>query len=302
MKILDGRLVANKLLSELAVEVNSLKLRHHVHPKLAVILVGQNPASLSYIRQKQKACDKVGIEWVQFDYSEEVSQKELLEKIEELNEDEKIHGVLVQLPLPGHLVVPELLKAIDPKKDVDGFTAYNLGKMFLAPEFEHLAPCTPRGVIKILEHYEISVKGKEVVVVGHSNIVGKPLSTMLLNRNATVTTCHIDTQDLAFHTKRADILCVAVGKVNLITADMVKDGVVVVDIGINRIDNPKFDPEKDEGKGNKKYKLVGDTDFEGLGEKASYITPVPGGAGPMTVACLMENTVTAAKRLNGMDS
>ena len=168
-------------------------------------------------------------------------------------------------------------------KDVDGFTAYNIGKMFLSTDFEDLAPCTPLGVIKMLEYYNIEMEGKEAVVVGHSNIVGKPLSTMLLNRNATVTTCHIYTKDLASHTKRADILCVGVGKANLIKADMVKDGAVVVDIGVNRMENGK---------------LCGDTDFEEISKKASYITPVPGGAGPMTVACLMLNVVTAAKRIH----
>ncbi|MFH1218249.1 MAG: bifunctional 5,10-methylenetetrahydrofolate dehydrogenase/5,10-methenyltetrahydrofolate cyclohydrolase, partial [Candidatus Peregrinibacteria bacterium] len=178
----------------------------------------------------------------------------------------------------------DVLKAIDPKKDVDGFTAYNIGKMFISSEFEHLAPCTPMGVIRLLEHYKIDIKGKEVVMVGHSNIVGKPLAMMLLNRDATVTVCHVHTKDLKSHTLRADILCVAVGKVGLIGADMVKEGAVVVDIGINR-----------EG-----GKLVGDVDFDEVSKKASYITSVPGGVGPMTVACLMENTVTAAKRLNNL--
>lgn len=257
----------------------------NIHPKLVVILVGQNPASLSYIKQKRKACEKTGIKWEQFDYPESVTTEELIEKINELNANEKVHGILVQLPVPEHVFEPDVIKAIDPAKDVDGFTAYNLGKMFLSTDFEHLAPCTPLGAIRMLEYYDIDVRGKEAVVVGHSNIVGKPLSTMLLNRGATVTTCHIDTVDLAFHTKRADILCVAVGKVNLITADMVKEGAVVVDIGINRLESGK---------------LVGDCDFEAMKDKVSYITPVPGGAGPMTVACLMENTVKAAKRINNL--
>ncbi len=280
--LLDGRKVSQEILEKLSHEVDRMGL-DHIHPKLAVILVGNNPASLSYIKQKQKACNKAGISWVQFDYGEDVTTQELIDKINELNIDETIHGILVQLPLPQHVFTPDVIRAIDPKKDVDGFTAYNLGKMFISKDFEHLTPCTPKGVIHFLDYYEIPVEGKEVVVVGHSNIVGKPLSTMLLNRNATVTTCHYYTKDLAFHTKRADILCVAVGKVNLITADMVKDGVVMVDIGINRLDNGK---------------LVGDCDFEAISKKASYITPVPGGAGPMTVACLMENIVTAAKRIN----
>jgi methylenetetrahydrofolate dehydrogenase (NADP+)/methenyltetrahydrofolate cyclohydrolase len=284
-KIIDGLKIANEMYQNLAKEVRELQVRHNVNPKLAVILVGKNPASLSYIKQKQKACVKTDIKWEQFDYEESVTTDELIEKINELNKDELVHGILVQLPLPKHISVPLVIRAIEPKKDVDGFTAYNIGKMFLGTEFEDLAPCTPLGVIKMLEYYDIPVRGEEVVVVGHSNIVGKPLSTMLLNRNGTVTTCHIDTKDLAFHTKRADIICVGVGKIGLITADMVKDGVVVVDIGCNKGADGK---------------LKGDVDFEGIEKKASYITPVPGGAGPMTVACLMLNTVKAAKRLNNL--
>lgn len=281
---MDGRKVSKEMLLNISREVNNLKL-DHIHPKLAVILVGKDPASLSYIAQKQKACTKTGIDWVQFDFEPDIDTDFLIKKIRELNEDETIHGILVQLPLPKHVYVPDVLKAIDPRKDVDGFTAYNLGKMFLNTEFEHLAPCTPRGVIRLLEYYEVETEGKEVVMVGHSNIVGKPLSVMLLNRNATVTTCHVHTKDLKSHTKRADILCVAVGKQNLITEDMVKEGATVIDIGINR---------RDDGS------LCGDVDFENVSKKASNITPVPGGVGPMTVACLMENTVTAAKRINNI--
>ncbi|MBT3865385.1 bifunctional 5,10-methylenetetrahydrofolate dehydrogenase/5,10-methenyltetrahydrofolate cyclohydrolase [Candidatus Peregrinibacteria bacterium] len=283
-KLIEGRKIAEEMYADLEREVSKLEVRAKVKPKLVVMLVGQDPASLSYIKQKQKACAKTGIEWDQFDYDESVTTEELVGKIEELNADPLVHGILVQLPLPKHISVPLVIRAIDPKKDVDGFTAYNLGKMFTSADFEDLAPCTPLGVIKMLEYYDINMKGKEAVVVGHSNIVGKPLSTMLLNRNATVTTCHIDTKDLAFHTKRADILCVGVGKAGLISADMVADGAVVIDIGVNRTD---------EGK------LVGDCDFASVSEKASYITPVPGGAGPMTVACLMLNVVKAAKRLSG---
>ena len=279
MAILDGRKVSKETLLSLRSDVNRMKL-DHIHPKLGVILVGKSPASLAYIRQKQKACDTTEIEWEQFDYDEDVTTDELIAKIEELNSDESFHGVLVQLPLPKHIFTPQVFKAIDPKKDVDGFTAYNLGKMFLSTDFEDLAPCTPMGVIRMLEYYEVPFEGQEAVVVGHSNIVGKPLSTMLLNRNATVTTCHVFTKDLAEHTRRADILFVGVGKPGLITADMVKDDVVVVDIGINRLDNGK---------------LVGDADFDAISKKAKYITPVPGGVGPMTVACLMENVVKAAK-------
>ncbi len=285
--LIDGLKIANEMYETLGKEVRAMQVHHKILPKLVVILVGKNPASLSYIKQKQKACAKTGIDWEQFDYEEDVMTEQLIAEIEELNADENVHGILVQLPLPKSVNVPLVIRAIDPKKDVDGFTAYNIGKMFLSAEFEDLAPCTPLGVIKMLEYYKIDPRGKEAVVVGHSNIVGKPLSTMLLNRNATVTTCHIDTRDLAFHTRRADILCVGVGKIGLITADMVKEGVVVVDIGINRT---------------KDGKLVGDVDFEPVAKKASFITPVPGGAGPMTVAALMLNTVRAARRLNNINN
>ena len=282
MKLLDGRLVANDLLDTLKGEVESLQ-KKNVSPKLVVILVGNNPASLSYIKQKRKACEKTGILWEQINYEESITTQELIETIERLNNQDDVHGILVQLPIPKHISTPDVIKAIDPKKDVDGFTAYNLGKMFLSTDFEDLPPCTPAGVIKMLDYYNIDVAGMDATIVGASNIVGKPLTTMLLNRGATTTTCHIKTKDLKANTLKADLLCVAVGKINLITEDMVKDGVIVVDIGINR---------KEDGK------LCGDTDFEKISKKASYITPVPGGAGPMTVACLMENTVKAAKRLN----
>lgn len=285
MALIEGKKIANEIYENLAQEVDELKKKHTLQPKLAVIMVGDNPASLSYIKQKRKACEKTGIEWVQFDYDEKLSQAELLDKIEELNQDYSVHGILVQLPLPEHFEVPKVIRAIDPHKDVDGFTAYNLGKMFLSTEFEDLPPCTPAGVIKMLEYYDINVEGMDATIVGASNIVGKPLSTMLLNRGATPTVCHIKTKDLKKHTLNADLLCVAVGKINLITEDMVKEGAVVIDIGTNRTE---------EGK------LRGDCDFEKIEPKVSYITPVPGGAGPMTVACLMENTVKAAKRLNNI--
>jgi methylenetetrahydrofolate dehydrogenase (NADP+)/methenyltetrahydrofolate cyclohydrolase len=282
MTLLDGKKVSEEILLKLASQVSAMQV-DHIMPKLAVILVGNDPASLSYIRKKQEACAKTGIAWEQFDFDTTVTTDELIAKIEELNADEKVHGILVQLPLPKHIFTPNIIRAINPKKDVDGFTAYNLGKMFLSTDFEDLASCTPLGVIRLLEYYDIKVEGAEVVVVGHSNIVGKPLAAMLLNRNATVTVCHIFTKNLAEHTKRADILCVAVGKSNLITEDMVKPGAIVIDIGVSRLPNGK---------------LSGDVDFANVSKKAGYITPVPGGVGPMTVACLMENTVKAAKKLN----
>jgi len=275
MKLLDGKALSAKLIDSIQEEVIALK------PTLAVVLVGENPASLTYIEHKSRACERAGIEYREFRFPDSISQESLLQKIQQLNENDEINGLIVQLPLPDHIYVPEVIRAVDPQKDVDGFHAYNLGKMFLSPEFEDLPPATPSGIIRLLDHYDIQIQGKEVVVVGHSNIVGKPIGTMLLNRNATVTTCHIFTQDLAAHTRRADILIVAVGKEKLITADMVKEGVVVVDVGINR---------------NSEGKLCGDVDFEVVSKKASYITPVPGGVGPMTVASLILNTVRAAER------
>ncbi len=275
MKILDGKALSEQLIDSVKEKAKELK------PSLAVILVGQNTASMAYVRNKKKACERAGIEYKEFNYSDDVTQEELLKKIEDLNKDDSINGMIVQLPLPKQINVPKLIRHIAPSKDVDGFHAYNIGKMFLSPDFEDLPPATPLGIIKLLDHYDIQIRGKEVVVVGHSNIVGKPISTMMLNRDATVTTCHIYTKDLASHTKRADILIVAVGKESLITADMVKEGVVVVDVGINR---------------NSEGKLCGDVDFENVSKKASFITPVPGGVGPMTVAALILNTVHASER------
>ncbi len=275
MKLLDGKALSEELIDSVKDEAVKLK------PKLAVILVGENPASLTYIKNKRKACERAGIEYEERRFPDTVTQEQILEEIEKVNEDSAISGLIVQLPLPDHIQIPLVIRAIDPKKDVDGFHAYNLGKMFLSPEFEDLPPATPSGIIKLLDHYDIPIRGQEVVVVGHSNIVGKPISIMMLNRNATVTTCHIHTKDLTSHTKRADILIVAVGKAGLITANMVKEGVVVVDVGMNRAEDGK---------------LCGDVDFENVSKKASYITPVPGGVGPMTVAALIINTVNATKR------
>lgn len=283
MKLLDGKLVSKKVLTDVKQNVEELK-KKNIQPKLVVVLVGNNPASLSYIKQKRKACEFTGIEWEQLNYEESISHDELVNTVEELNTREDVHGVLVQLPLPDHIYTPEIIKAISPRKDVDGFHAYNLGKMFLSTEFEELAPCTPMGVIKILDEYNIDVEGMDATIVGASNIVGKPMSTMLLNREATVTTCHIKTKDLKKHTLNADLLVVAVGKAGLISADMVKEGAIVIDIGCNKVDG----------------KLCGDVEFDEVAKKSSYITPVPGGCGPMTVACLMENTVIACTRLSGL--
>lgn len=281
MAILDGKLVAATLLDGVRRDVAALTSLG-VTPKLVVIQVGDDAASKVYVGQKLKRCGEVGIASEHAVFPDTVTTEELVQKIYSLNEDTAVHGILVQLPLPKQVDTPLVIKAISPAKDVDGFTAYNVGKMFIDQSFEHLAPCTPRGVIHILMYYKIPILGAEAVVVGASNIVGKPLAAMLLNRRATVTVCHSKTRDLASHTKRADILCVAVGKPGLITADMVKDGAVVVDVGMNRLPDGT---------------LCGDVDFEAVSAKASFITPVPGGVGPMTVACLMENVVIAAKRL-----
>jgi methylenetetrahydrofolate dehydrogenase (NADP+)/methenyltetrahydrofolate cyclohydrolase len=274
-KILDGKALAEKVLLESKIKAEKL------NPTIAVIVVGDDPASAVYVRNKERSCEKAGIRSVSIRLPEETTQEELLEKIHMLNNDDEITGFIVQLPLPEHFYTPDVIRAIDPAKDIDGFQAYNLGKMFLSPEFEDLPPATPAGIMRMLEEYNIEIEGKEVVVVGHSNIVGKPISIMLLNRNATVTTCHKFTKDLAAHTSRADILIVAAGVPGLITGDMVKKGVVVVDVGINRLETGK---------------IVGDVLFDEVQEKASYISPVPGGVGPMTVASLIANAIHAAER------
>ena len=275
MQILDGKALSEQLVDSVKEKAAKLK------PKLAVILLGENPASMSYVKNKKRACERAGIEYTEYNYPTTITQEELLGKIDELNNDDSVNGLIVQLPLPDHIYVPDIIRAVNPSKDVDVFHAYNIGKMFLSPEFEDLPPATPLGIVKLLDHYNIPIQGKEVVVVGHSNIVGKPISMMMLNRNATVTTCHIYTEDLSAHTKRADILIVAVGKENLVTADMVKEGVVVIDVGINR---------RTDGT------LCGDVDFDEVSKKASSITPVPGGVGPMTVAALILNTIRATER------
>ena len=227
---------------------------------------------------KKKACQYVGIESLSVQLPEDISEEELIDEVERLNRDEKIDGILVQLPLPKHINTNRILSLIDPSKDVDGFHPENVGKIVTG--LDGFAPCTPLGIVRLLEKYEIDPKGKNVVVVGASNIVGKPIASLLLNLNATVEVCHIYTKNLKEHTLKADILVVAVGKENLITADMVKDGVIVIDVGINK---------RDDGK------VVGDVDFENVSKKASYITPVPGGVGPMTIAMLLENTIKSAK-------
>lgn len=280
-KTIDGKALAQSVLKNVQTNVEELALKH-IHPKLAVILVGEDPASLSYVKIKERTCEQVGIIWQQYSLPSTVSEKELSDLIVSLNDDSSVHGILVQLPLPHQIDTNNILELIDPEKDVDGFHPLNVGNLFLDASREGLVPCTPKGIIKIIDSENIDLQGKEITVVGHSNIVGKPLATMLLNRNATVTVCHSSTKDLKQHTQNADVVIVAVGKPNLITADMVKDGVIVIDIGCNKVNG----------------KLCGDVDFTEISKKAALITPVPGGVGPMTVACLMEHVILAAKIQN----
>ena len=321
--ILDGRALSDKIQSEVALEVANLKAQG-IFPKLCVILVGENPASLSYVNMKHKACERTGIESQIIKFDENISQDFLLGEIARLNADKSVSGILVQLPLPKHINTDAILEAIWAKKDVDGFHPYNVGRLFsdcknspslaegdkgggfntqnnsstkfsnnesthpLTPsarEGEYnipiLAPATPLGVMELLKAYHIEVSGKNVAIIGASNIVGKPLAALMLNAGATISVCHILTKDISIFTKTADIVCVGVGKVNLITADMIKEGAIVIDIGINKIDG----------------KIKGDVDFERVAQKASFITPVPGGVGPMTIAMLLKNTLLCAEIL-----
>jgi methylenetetrahydrofolate dehydrogenase (NADP+)/methenyltetrahydrofolate cyclohydrolase len=291
-EIIDGKQVAADMRAQLKSKVAKLKEKGIV-PGLAVVLVGDDPASKSYVTAKEKACGDIGIYSEDIRLAAETSQAELMALIDKLNKDEKINGILVQLPLPKHLDESEVLLAIDPDKDVDGFHPVNVGKMVAGQET--FLPCTPHGVIQLLLKSGVKIKGAEVVIVGRSNIVGKPLANMLVQKNAkgnaTVTVCHTRTKNLAEHTRRADILVAAAGAPNTITADMVKAGVVVIDVGVNRVD----DVTKKRG-----YRLVGDVDFEAVKAKASLITPVPGGVGPMTITMLLYNTVEAAERAAGL--
>lgn len=278
MEILDGKKVSAKVREDLKLEVDNLK-KEGIKPKLAVIMVGNDLASKVYVRNKNKACEEIGIEYEEFLLGEETTMEELLNVIDNLNKNQNIDGILLQSPIPKHLDINKAFRAILPEKDVDGFHPINAGKLSIGEKC--FVPCTPHGIVKIIEEYNIETKGKNVVIVGRSNIVGKPLIQCMLQKNATVTVCHSKTRNLEEFTRKADILIVAIGKQKFITENMVKEGVVVIDIGINR---------------NEEGKLVGDVDFDNVSKKASYITPVPGGVGPMTVAMLMENVVEAAKQ------
>jgi len=292
-KIIDGKQVAADMREELKAEVAKLK-QQGIVPGLGVILVGEDPASKSYVTAKERACEEIGIYSDDNRLDADTSQKDLMALVERMNADPKINGILVQLPLPDGLDEAEVLLAIDPAKDVDGFHPMNVGKMVVGEKA--FLPCTPHGVIQLLLRNGVTLSGAEVVIVGRSNIVGKPLANMLIQKNdkgnATVTVCHTRTKNLASHTQRADIIIAAAGKPNTVTADMVKPGAVVIDVGVNRIE----DATKKQG-----FRLVGDVDFEAVKEKASLITPVPGGVGPMTITMLLYNTVESAKRAAGID-
>lgn len=281
-KIIDGKQIAKEVRAEIAAECAELK-KKGIIPGLAVVIVGTDPASQVYVRNKKKACEEVGFRSEVFELPEETTEEELLALVKKLNEDVNIHGILVQLPLPEHLDDEVIIANIDPKKDVDAFHPSNVGKIMIG-NYDFL-PCTPAGVMVLLEKSGIDVSGKECVVVGRSNIVGKPQAMLLLHANGTVTICHSRTKDLVEVTRRADILVVAIGKADFITGDMVKDGAVVIDVGMNR---------KADGK------LTGDVDFATVEPKASYITPVPGGVGPMTITMLLRNTLTSAKKHSGI--
>lgn len=282
-KIIDGKAISAQIRAELAEEVKKLQHETGVTPGLAVVLVGDDPASKVYVGQKEKACAELGVFSQKHVLSGDASESELLGLVEQLNNDPAIDGILVQLPLPKQIDENKVIAAIHPDKDVDGFHPINVGRLVVGTE--GFKPCTPYGVIHLLRRTGVQLVGAEAVVVGRSNIVGKPVALMLIQENATVTVCHSKTKDLGEVCRRADVLVVATGKPNTVTADMVKDGVVVIDVGVNRLENGK---------------LVGDVDFEGVSQKASAITPVPGGVGPMTIAMLMYNTVNSAKRRAGV--
>jgi methylenetetrahydrofolate dehydrogenase (NADP+)/methenyltetrahydrofolate cyclohydrolase len=282
-QLIDGNSIAAEVLEFTAASARDLKLQG-IDPHLAVLLVGEDPASLSYVKKKTQTAATYGLSSELISLPSTISQQDLDNIIDELNHKESVHGILVQMPLPAHLDAERIISLIRPEKDVDGFHPLNLGQMFRSEAAEELAPCTPKGVVTILQKVVSEFRGQEVVIVGSSNLVGKPLATMLTNRGATVTVCNSKTKDLKAHTIRADIVVVAVGRPGLLTGDMVKPGVVVIDVGINRVDG----------------KLVGDVDFASVEPIAGFITPVPGGVGPMTVATLMHNVVIAAANLAKM--
>ena len=277
MSIIDGKKVSSHIKDNIAAEVKMLKNKTGKTPGLAVVLVGDDPASAVYVKNKNKTCKNIGFQSFEHILPENTSEDKLLNLINELNNDDQVNGILVQLPLPSHISSKKILVSINPQKDVDGFHLENVGRLVTGNAL--FKPCTPAGIIKLLDEYKIEIEGKNAVIIGRSNIVGKPVSFLLLERNATVTICHSRTKDLPSITRSADILIAAIGKPNFVSLDMVKNNAVVIDVGINRLDG----------------KLVGDVDFASVSNQASLITPVPGGVGPMTIAMLMENTLQAFK-------
>jgi len=279
MQLIDGKTLANKIQANIANEVTKLKDTKNITPGLAVILVGNDGASQAYVKMKAKACKDVGFYSIVHEMPESISQDEIVATIEMMNNNPRIDGILVQLPLPKHIDTDKILEVINPRKDVDGFHPYNVGR--LVAGLDSFVACTPLGVMKMFEEYNIDLQGKDVCVVGASNIVGKPMASLLLNANATVTVTHIYTKDLAFHTKKSDIVIVGTGVPKLIKKDMVKDGAIVIDIGITKLEDGS---------------ITGDVDFPAVSPNCSYITPVPGGVGPMTIAMLLSNTIKAAQQ------
>lgn len=278
-KIIDGKAISAQIREEIKTDVSSFISMHGFAPSLTVIIVGEDPASQVYVKNKHKACEQVGIRSEIISLPEETPEEELIALIERLNNDKNVNGILVQLPLPKHINEKNIICRISPLKDVDAFGYENVGRI-ITGDFDFL-PCTPAGIMELIHRSGITVSGKECVVVGRSNIVGKPMAALLMHENGTVTVCHRKTRDTEFHTRRADILVSCVGRANFITADMIKEGAVIIDVGINRTEGGK---------------LRGDVDFEGCFEKASAITPVPGGVGPMTITMLLKNTLTAANK------
>lgn len=279
-EIIDGKNLAKEIRESLKIEAEKLKNKGIV-PHLAVIMVGDNDASKVYVRNKSRACEEIGIEFKEYLLPSTTKQSELLELIQKLNNDKNVNGILLQSPIPKPLNIQEAFNTILPEKDVDGFNPYNVGNLCIGQD--GFIPCTPLGIMKMFEKYNIDIDGKKVAIIGRSNIVGKPMAQCMLSKNATVTICHSRTKELKKEVKDADIIIAAAGKQNIVTADMVKDGAVIIDVGMNR---------------NSEGKLCGDVDFENIKEKTSYITPVPGGVGPMTIAMLMSNVIKATKKQN----
>lgn len=278
-EVIYGKQLAEELRQEMKEEVSELH-NHNIHPKLVVVIIGEDPASMSYVKGKQRASEKIGLDSDLIELPESTSEKELLDLIDQLNQDQTVHGILVQLPLPDQIEDQKVIESITPEKDVDGFHPINVGRLLTGQETFY--PCTPYGIMVMLKRANITIEGKHVVIVGRSNLVGKPVGQLLLNENATVTHCHSRTKNLRDHTKQADILIVAAGKAGLISGEDIAEGTVVIDVGVNRVDG----------------KLTGDVDFDSASEKASHITPVPKGVGPMTITMLLHNTIKAAKRIH----